>query len=64
MSHVRSLATSILKHGSILLPIILERKDDEYVVKDGFHRLAALELIKDTHPEVMITVKAKLFNLK
>lgn len=64
MSHVRSLATSILKHGSILLPIILERKDDKYVVKDGFHRLAALDLIKDTHPEVIITVKVKLYNLK
>ena len=60
MSHVRSLATSILKHGSILLPIILERKDDKYVVKDGFHRLAALDLIKSTHQDKEIVVRVKL----
>ena len=64
MSHVRSLATSILKHGSILLPIILERKDDEYVVIDGFHRLAALDLIKNMHPEKKIIVKVKLSTKK
>lgn len=59
MSHVRSLATSILKYGSVLVPIIIERKDDEFVVKDGVHRLAALELIKKSHPEVEIRTKVK-----
>ncbi len=62
MSHVRSLASSIMKHGAVILPIILEHKNDEYVVKDGFHRLAAIELVKKQNPNANVSVRVKLDN--
>lgn len=64
MSHVRSLASSIMKHGAVILPIIIERKNNEYVVKDGFHRLAAVELVKKQNPDVNVSVRVKLYNSK
>lgn len=60
MSHVRSLASSIEKHGEVVVPIVIERKDEEYVVKDGFHRLAALDIVRKTRPDMEIVVKVKL----
>ncbi len=60
-SHVRGLAASILKHGRVLLPIIIERTpNNQFVVIDGFHRLAALEMIKNSSPSSVISAYVRL----
>lgn len=62
VGHVRSLASSILKHKEVVVPLLMiERDDQKYEVKDGLHRLAALSLLKETHPEVEIKANVKLF---
>lgn len=60
-SHVRGLAASISKYGEVFLPIIIERtEDNRYIVVDGYHRLAALEMIHETTPEKSISATVKL----
>ena len=60
-SHVRCLAASILKLGEVFLPIIIERtEDNKYIVVDGYHRIAALDLIAETSSLNSIFVNVRL----
>ena len=60
-SHVRGLAASISKHGEVVVPILIERtQDNKYIIVDGLHRLAALDLIKETSPSEAISARVKL----
>ena len=60
-SHVRGLADSISKHGEVVVPILIERtQDNKYIIVDGLHRLAALDLIKETSPSEAISARVKL----
>lgn len=59
-SHVRRLADHILKCKEVFVPIAVTKNGDGYIVKDGIHRIAALEQLKSQDPTVEIKVKAKL----
>ena len=59
-SHVRSLVTSILEYKAVVLPLILERRGTNYILKDGYHRIAAFNIIRCGHNENNIKVYAKL----
>ena len=56
MSHVRSLAASIIDFKAVVIPLTVERKGENYILTDGYHRLAALEMIKKSHPDIYITI--------
>ena len=56
MSHVRSLATSIIEFKAVVIPLTVERKGNNYILTDGYHRLAALEMVKKSHPDMYISV--------
>lgn len=60
-SHIRSLADSIMAHKEVIVPIIVEAKGNNFEVRDGFHRLAALDIIDQT---IKIIVKVKLKRIK
>jgi hypothetical protein len=62
MSHVRSLAASIIDFKAVVIPLTVERKGDNYILTDGYHRLAALEMIKKIHPDMYISVSVLTFN--
>jgi hypothetical protein len=57
MSHVRSIATSIVEFKAVLIPLTVEQKDNNYLLIDGYHRVAALNLIKGSLPDMDISVK-------
>jgi hypothetical protein len=59
-SHVRRLAASIIKHKMMYVPIGVEPCQGGYKLVDGYHRLAALELIKEQEPLLHISVKVRL----
>ena len=48
-SHVRGLASSISEQGMVC-PLMLGIQGDAYVLVDGYHRLAAIEMLRKTHP--------------
>ena len=59
-SYVRSLAASIIKHGMVVVPILVAKDGDNYVVVDGLHRLAALEMVKGMEPELIPSARVKM----
>ena len=61
-SHVRSLVTSILEYKAVMLPLVVDRQGINYILKDGYHRMAALNIIRCSHPEIRIKVIVKLNN--
>ena len=56
MSHVRSLAASIIDFNAVVIPLTVERKGKNYILTDGYHRLAAMDLVKKSHPDIYIYV--------
>jgi hypothetical protein len=56
MSHVRSLAASIIDFKAVVIPLTVERNGNNYILTDGYHRLAALEMVKKSHPDMYITI--------
>ena len=58
MSHVRSLAASIIDFKAVVIPLTVERKGDNYLLTDGYHRLAALEMVKKSYPDMYISISA------
>ena len=57
MSHIKSIAASIVDFKAVLIPLTVERKDQNYLLTDGYHRVAALKLIKGSRPDMDISVK-------
>ena len=49
-----------LKHGMVVVPILVAKDGDNYVVVDGLHRLAALEMVKGMEPELMPSARVKM----
>jgi hypothetical protein len=43
-----------------MVPILLVRVGNKYRVKDGHHRLAAVKLIRESEPDLRISVLATL----
>ncbi len=62
VGHTRRLALSILGHKAVVVPIVIVKTQDGYQVYEGVHRLAAVELLKGQHPDVKISIHAKLLN--
>jgi hypothetical protein len=62
MSHVRSLAASIIDFKAVVIPLTVERKDNNFILTDGYHRLAALEMVKKSHPDMYISVSVLTLN--
>ena len=56
MSHVRSLAASIIDFKAVVIPLTVERKGKNYILTDGYHRLAAMDLVKKSYTDIYITV--------
>lgn len=62
MSHVRSLAASIIDFKAVVIPLTVERKGNNYNLTDGYHRLAALEMVKNSHPDMYISISVLIIN--
>ena len=62
MSHVRGLAASIIDFKAVVIPLTVERKGDNYILTDGYHRLAALEMVKKSHPDMYISILVLTIN--
>jgi hypothetical protein len=62
MSHVRSLAASIIDFKAVVIPLTVERKGNNYILTDGYHRLAALEMVKKSHPDMYISISVLIIN--
>ena len=62
MSHVRSLAASIIDFKAVVIPLTVERKDNNFILTDGYHRLAALEMVKKSHPDMYISILVLTIN--
>ena len=62
MSHARSLAASIIDFKAVVIPLTVERKGDNYILTDGYHRLAALEMVKKSHPDMYISISVLIIN--
>jgi hypothetical protein len=60
ISHVRSLVASILDYKAVVLPLTVVRQGNCYVLADGFHRIAALDIIKENQPDTEIVTYVKL----
>ena len=62
MSHVRGLAASIIDFKAVVIPLTVERKGNNYILTDGYHRLAALEMVKKSHPDMYISILVLTIN--
>ena len=62
MSHARGLAASIIDFKAVVIPLTVERKGNNYILTDGYHRLAALEMVKKSHPDMYISVSVLTLN--
>jgi hypothetical protein len=56
MSHVKSLASSIMELRAVVIPLTVERNGNDYILTDGYHRLAALDMINKIHPDIHISI--------
>jgi len=59
-SHAKGLAAHIYETRTVYVPITITQIEGGYEVTNGFHRIAALEMIKEQDPDVIISVKATL----
>lgn len=59
-SHIKGLAASIMEFNAVVIPLTVERQGNNYILTDGYHRLAALEMIKENYPSLNISVNIKI----
>ena len=60
MSHARSLAAHTNKYKEVMVPILIAKTGDRYHIVNGFHRIAAIDMLMSKEPNVKISVKAIL----
>ena len=63
-SHINSLAESILKHRAVFVPILVEKEGDFYKVVDGLHRVKAIEIVTQQHPDIKINAPIKTVRMR